>query len=174
MILNPPANVVAFLQNQWFKEPVRVQRIYDQHPDIREQCIRRFLFAGCLTGRQLMKAFGEDGCSRIVWEECSTKIAGFSEGVFPADLDHMVRVVEKWKPKLVLAFGRVADKAINEVLRRYGRTGGYFEILTAPHPAARQFVRQSVLEDLKDMRKHHLCQRYLYQDGKIMDQRGRN
>lgn len=38
--------IVAFLQNQWFKDPEGVKAMFAQHPERRERYISAFLFMG--------------------------------------------------------------------------------------------------------------------------------
>src|SRR6266568_1090430 len=108
--------IVAFMQNQWFRNPHKAREIFDKHSNKREELIARFLFAGRgLSGRRLQAAFG-DLCDQIVWEESSTNFGGESSSLFPADMAHIKRVLEKHKPDIVLAFGKVASNAL-QVLR---------------------------------------------------------
>jgi len=129
-----PPNIVAFLQNQWFREPDRASKILalyeNRKPEEgREQFIRDFLFFGCLTGKRLRAAFGEELCGEIVWEEVSPKLGGKASSVFPADRQHIRRVIAKHQPGLVIAFGKVAADGIGDLVD--------VPILYAPHPAAR-------------------------------------
>lgn len=81
--------IVAFLQNQWFRDPERMKRIReDVHwkDKPRWHWNATWLFFGCLTGRRLLEALGEDLCSEIYWEEISPEIGGFAASAFPADL----------------------------------------------------------------------------------------
>src|SRR5580693_5868087 len=80
--------ILGFLQNAWFKDPVGAQKIFDRYPERRNELIARFLFAGCLTGRNLRKALGEDLCETIIWEETSPKIGGYSSARFPPEPEH--------------------------------------------------------------------------------------
>src|SRR4051812_41878052 len=100
--------VLAFLQNQWFRNPEKVQRMYEENPEHRNDYIRHFLFMGCLTGRRLEQALGEPLCQRIIWEEASPEVGGYASSVFAPDLDHMRKAVEKFSPDIVIAFGKVA------------------------------------------------------------------
>jgi hypothetical protein len=134
--------ILAFLQNQWVKDPARVQAIYDRHgddPDRRAKLNARFLFYRSLTGRRLRAAFGEL-CDEIVWEEASLRKAGKSSGVFPADENHMAECVRHHKPDVVLTFGKVASAALAVVFGTVEVDGKMvdFTILHGPHPAARQ------------------------------------
>lgn len=122
--------IVAFLQNQWFKNPDRVKRLMDRNPEAREWYIKKFLFMGCLTGRRLQGAFGEELCSEIVWEETSRNIGGASNSVFPADEQHIEKVIEKHNPEIILAFGKVAQNGL------WCKSRGV-PVFNFPHPAAR-------------------------------------
>jgi hypothetical protein len=125
--------ILAFLQNQWFRDPVRVRAIYDRNPELRNELIRRFLFGGCLTGRRLLTALGEDLCRQhITWEEISPEIGGHSSSKFPADLDHITAAIRKFDPDLILAFGSIAQDALKRTTSVRPRT-----IIFGPHPAAR-------------------------------------
>jgi hypothetical protein len=132
--------VVAFLQNQWFKEPERVREIYAKRPALREELNKRFLFAGCLTGRRLRKAFGEL-CGSIVWEEVSREVAGESSGCFDPDPSHIGAVINKHKPDIILIFGKVALEGVSLAPEACG-----IELITCPHPASRQ---KDVVEQLQ-------------------------
>lgn len=69
-----PTRIVAFLQNQWFRDPERVKQIiqrmvdrYDEKDpqEIREFYIAAYLFMGCLTGKRLQASCGDclrEGC----------------------------------------------------------------------------------------------------------------
>jgi hypothetical protein len=128
--------IVAFLQNQWFKEPDKIRAMYARNPEKREALNKRFLFYKSLTGKRLKLAFGEELCNSIIWEECSREIGGKSSASFPADLDHMRAVIEKHQPSLMLAFGGIAREAVPKVWT--GQWVGY------SHPAARFITNESV------------------------------
>lgn len=125
--------ILAFLQNQWFRDPVRVKAIYARNPEHRNELIRRFLFGGCLTGRRLMTTFGEDLCwKQITWEEISPEIGGHASSKFPADLGHITVAIRKFDPDVILAFGSIAQEALKRTTSVRPRT-----IVYGPHPAAR-------------------------------------
>lgn len=142
--LTPP-KIVAFLQNQWFKNPEKIKKIIERTTrdraetmtasEVREFYIKTFLFWGCLTGRRLCVAFGKELCDRIVWEECSKEIGGKSSAAFPADLVHMQSVVDNHKPDIVLAFGGIAS---NAAIRLCVEKPTDWRVICGPHPAARQ------------------------------------
>lgn len=122
--------ILAIMQNQWFRDPERVKKIYERNPERRTHFIRQFLFFNCLSGRRLQKAFGADLCRRIVWEEASPQIGGTSRSVYPADLDHLRRAIQAHEPDLIICFGKIAGDALREIKPPV-------EVLFAPHPAAR-------------------------------------
>jgi hypothetical protein len=127
--------ILAFLQNQWFKNPARVKEMYERHPDLRNQYIARFLFMGCLTGRRLQSALGTELCEQIIWEETSKEIGGFSASVFPADHDHIRNAIETHLPDVVLCFGKIAGDGVRAVCCELKVR--HPAVMFAPHPAAR-------------------------------------
>lgn len=143
----PPQPVVAFLQNQWFKNPESARKMFARQPDLREVLIRKTLFMGSVTGRNLARFFSQATCDKIIWEETSKNIAGFSAGCFPADFDHIHSVLNKWSPKVVLAFGRVASDALEYIMLSERPP---WRIVVGPHPASRGsdlFVELRLMND---------------------------
>lgn len=91
--------ILAFLQNQWFKNPAAVKAMLDRHPDKRNEIIKRLLFAGCLSSKRLRAAFG-DLCDRIIWEESSREMADHAGGVFKADTEHIRQAINMHAPEM--------------------------------------------------------------------------
>lgn len=132
--------ILAFLQNQWFKDPERMTRIYAKcggDLDKIAQLDATYLFFGCLTGRRLRTAFGEELCDQIVWANASPKLAGKSSGAFPADPEHMKRMIRHFDPGIVLTFGKIAAEGLQQTVPRLERSHVDFVTIAAPHPAAR-------------------------------------
>jgi hypothetical protein len=150
--------ILAFLQNQWFKDPERVREMYAEHPEHRQRYIASFLFMGCTTGKRLEAAFGEDLCQEIIWEEASLEVAGYSAASFPADPVHIENTLLKFKPSVVLTFGKIASNGlrtivnpdidyytgvnyhrqiIDEWLVHSSRLHLTFNLIEGPHPANR-------------------------------------
>lgn len=121
--------ILAFLQNQWFREPEKVKRMYEEHPEQRNRLIEAFLFMGCTTGRRIRKTFGEDLCDLIIWEEASSEIGGKASSFFRAEPAHIKKAIELHKPDIILTFGVEAKRALNQVWKG--------TIIHCPHPAAR-------------------------------------
>lgn len=137
---------VAFLQNQWFKNPDKIRGMYEGHAakiglyPARARLNELFLFYRSLTGRRLKAAFGDEACRQIVWEEASAVVGGVSSSAYPADPTHMIAVIQHHQPSVVLTFGKIANDGINAVMQLVHRDRlacPKFMILCAPHPAAR-------------------------------------
>lgn len=134
--------IVGILQNQWFRDPEGVKQIFDRWPNKREYLIASYLFMGCLTGRRLRSAFGEDLCDQIVWEEASPEIGGAANSKFPADAKHIASVILKHRPAVVIALGKIAADGVmaamghGSIQQQPERLE--FKLVTGPHPAARQ------------------------------------
>lgn len=134
--------IVAFLQNQWYRDPEGAKAMFARHPERRERYISAFLFMGCLTGKRLQSVFGEELCDGIVWEEISPEIGGHASSKFPADIAHITRVLETHKPTAVLAFGKIAGDALRSMSIGWA-------VIYGPHPAA----RNGAIEGLRKMRE---------------------
>lgn len=137
--------ILAFLQNQWFRDPEAARAAFARHPDRRNDLIRLYLFMGCLTGKRLRQVFG-DLCEEIIWEECSTEIGGKSSTAFPPDLNHMRAAIAKHAPRVVLVFGSLAQGATSTIFREFPG----LQFIYGPHPAS----RVGALAGLSVMRAH--------------------
>ena len=151
--LNRPKKIVAFLQNMWFKDPpvmqAQLQRFLEVDPiSGRERFIRTWLFWSCLTGKRLRRAFGQDLCDEIIWEEGSPEIGGKSSSVFKPKYSHIHRVIEKHNPAIILAFGKVVIPTARLVVQKMMQPGKQPVLIVGPHPAARGGF---VVQDLADM-----------------------
>lgn len=131
--------ILAFLQNQWFPNPERVKAIYARHANDPVHCAKlraAHLFMGCLTGKRIRAAFGDDMRHEIVYAEASPEIGGHASSSFKADPSHIASTIEFWKPKIVIGFGRIAGDGVMAAMRLLqGKSEFYFTL--APHPAAR-------------------------------------
>lgn len=135
--------IVAFLQNQWFKNPERHKGFAERYPQLREEMIRRFLFSGCKTGRILKASLGESLCKQIIWEETSREVGGHSSSIFPPDYEHINGVCLKHNPDIIVAFGKQASEALT-------KRDGFEFLFCGPHPANR---RDGTREELCDLRE---------------------
>jgi len=135
--MNTDRRIVAFLQNQWFDRPLIVERAYAAHAgDIFRQCrlTEAYLFMGCLSGRRLQAAFA-DLRDQIAWANASPKIGSKSSDTFEPDPQHMAKIVQHFKPEIVIGFGKLAQEGILKMLPLMP-AGTHFSVCSAPHPAA--------------------------------------
>lgn len=158
--------IVAFLQNQWFRDPERVKKIIamtvadeaerggKDAEAVREFYIASFLFMGCLTGRRLQEALGEELCDQIVWEECSREIGGQASSKFPPDPDHIHAVLRRHNPHIVLAFGSVATPAVTAAVLKTNIKW----LVCGPHPAARFGNIPAALRDMRGSIERRICE----------------
>lgn len=135
------ARILAILQNQWFKDPDRVRRLYDRYPDRRTAINRQLLFLQSKTGNILTSAFGQELVDAIVWEEASPQIGGHSGAVFPPDRAHIAQAIADHQPDIVLAFGRMAHEGL--YLLPAGPLWGKASV-SYPHPTARHLKREDI------------------------------
>lgn len=140
--------ILALLQNQWSSKPAELQRVMDRHPvgPRRRQIIKRLLFYGCTTGKRLQDAFGTM-LDRIEFENTSPRVGGSSSSYFGSDKAHLLAVVRECQPDLILAFGAVAQRGLEDIgwISHSGPWAG--RAILGPHPAA----RGSVLPELQRM-----------------------
>lgn len=125
-------HIVAFLQNMWVRDPAAVHRGIAKYGERYWRKVMIYaLFAGCLTGRRLKTALGDEMCKRIHWEEVSREISDKPSFVPTPDPEHIRNVLFNENPTIVLCFGKIAAEAVtNEITRG--------TVIVAPHPAARQ------------------------------------
>lgn len=140
--------IVAFLQNAWVRDPARLEKMFAQQDEqFRRRMLASLLFMGCVTGRRLKSAFGEELCDAIVWEETTRVIAGDPKTILPAQPEHIRAVLNELKPAAVLALGAIAAKSVFAVMSDCQHKA---ILITAPHPAARQ---ADVMQRLRDAGK---------------------
>lgn len=147
--------VMGLLQNQWFRDPVRAARLLDYYVrpdgDGRNAFIADMLFRGCLTGRRIKLAFGDRAARRIVWEETTPIMTADPSTVLPVDHGHVRAALDRIRPGLIVAFGRVAASAFSGTPTTpafdYVRDNGA-AVIFAPHPAARGPVTTVRLKQL--------------------------
>lgn len=130
--------IVAFLQNQWFKNPAGVESAINHRPEeqraaFRQRFAQRALFMGCLTGKRLLACLGSPLCNQIYWENASQEMSDHASASPPADHAHIRAVLQEQRPDLILAFGNTAIVALMELVPELWPDN----LLTAPHPAAR-------------------------------------
>ncbi|HYF07664.1 MAG TPA: hypothetical protein VD970_08585 [Acetobacteraceae bacterium] len=127
---NAAGPVLGFLQNAWVRDVARCEAILAQHDSAGKRYIQTaWLFMGCLTGRRLIAAFGDDLAHDIVWDNASPRLADASSGAFPPDPAHIRAVLAEVRPRVVLAFGRIAEQGVRPLWSG--------PLIVGPHPTAR-------------------------------------
>lgn len=138
--------ILAFLQNMWVRNPERVKAMIaretaesgeQEGEELRRRLMTYALFAGCVTGRRLRAAFGQDLCDDIIWEETTREIAGDPKTIFPADYEHIRNALSVHNPSVILTFGRIAHDAVLTVILKDAVLSA-LPLISSPHPAARQ------------------------------------
>jgi hypothetical protein len=137
--------VLAFLQNQWFRNPQRVQeKIALYGEEYRCKFVAYALFAGCLTGRRLRQGLGQDWCDAIIWEEASPVITDRASGCPPPDREHIRAAIKAHRPHVVLCLSKPAQPVVCAECE-----SACIRLLTASHPAARH---NGVMGELRNLR----------------------
>ncbi len=142
----PSTDILAILQNQWFRDGGRAREIMARHADdprTRAKLAGFYLFRGCHTGNVLNSVFGAKRCASIVWENASPQIGEHPSDVFPPDVEYLTKLLNYFRPKVVLAFGKVAEKGLQDaftgpLLHAAHRDGIPLpKLIVGPHPAYR-------------------------------------
>ncbi|RJP48773.1 MAG: hypothetical protein C4586_08660 [Anaerolineaceae bacterium] len=150
--------ILAFLQNMWVREPEKVRAWLDKNPHLWNRAVTGFLFSGCLTGRRIKACFG-DLVEKMTFEECTREIAGDSRTICPPNTAHIEACIEKYKPTVVVTFGRIAAEAVRPIWHAWSTlTPEYF--IALPHPAARQVDTISKLKSAAN-KIRRLCGNYI-------------
>lgn len=130
--------IVAFLQNQWWRDPEGVKKTIARSATP-EKCRLRLIQYGlsiCTTGKRLAKyllpVIGRESWGDIHWENSSREIGGKSSSSFPADLEHMKAVIDDQKPDVILCFGKIAEKGLRQL-----DVAPHIGVLYSVHPASR-------------------------------------
>lgn len=73
-------------------------------------------------------------------------MGGYASSCYPPDREHMVGVINRVKPRVILSFGKVAQEGLQSIMTVLSPE---LTIIYGPHPAARH---ADVLADLRVMR----------------------
>lgn len=90
------------------------------------------------TGVRLQEALPAETFEVVVCN-ASPALADSPDGIFPADLGHLRRVVRRTEPDVILACGRVAQKAMAEI-------SPAIPVVAMSHPAYRLLSNQKTAE----------------------------
>jgi len=91
--------------------------------------IRVINFNGGRVGKTLRRAFG-DVCMSWMYEEVAPRVGNYCGDNTPVDRNHVKKVIDVARPKVILALGKVAQDTLSSVCCPC-------EIVHAPHPSAR-------------------------------------
>ena len=139
--------IVAFLQNQWWHDPEGVKKRIAEHadPEVFRLRLISYGLSICTTGKRLEKyllpALTPETFKAIHWENSSREIGGKSKSSFPADIEHMQKVINEQDPDVILCFGVIARQGLDQC-----RLLSDTDVLHAVHPASR-----GSLDSLKHM-----------------------
>ncbi|RYG31190.1 hypothetical protein EON81_23440 [bacterium] len=141
---------LAILQNQWLGPNVtiaKLARLNAMPIEIHNRWVAMCLFAGCLTGRRLQKAFVSQEINLITWSDASREAGTHSAAKFPADPVHIDELMRHVRPDIVILFGRIADEGFTDWLQANPDRAPW-KIIRSPHPAARGASTVSSLNDV--------------------------
>lgn len=122
--------IVGFLQNPWFPPGTREEHIIAYRDD---QDFHRRLLEGTMSGRRLSVAF-EDLYDAIHWDNTNWRPAFMASGREEPDHQHMMDVVKREQPDLILCFGNQARDAMRAIGRLFNKK---HDFLHCHHPNAR-------------------------------------
>jgi len=135
----------------WVYNPERVQEALDRSEKRGHKVeFQKRLLAQSFTGKRLIKYLGEDLFRQIHWENISPKIGSKSSSHFPADYKHIKKIINKFKPQVIILFGNLAIQTFDRFPN--------FDSLDFPddlcifqltHPAARSSDIPNELQTLK-------------------------
>jgi hypothetical protein len=96
--------IVAFLQNPWFKPGIS-QRHIEMYTN--DQDFHRRVLAQSMSGKRLMQAFGE-WYDRVWWDNANPVPVFQASGRQDANIYHMMGVITRVSPKIVMTVGEQA------------------------------------------------------------------
>lgn len=134
------SEIVAFLQNPWFKPGTDEGHIRLYMDDVD---FRRRVLSMSMTGTRLLNAFGSDFYEGIWWDNANPRPTFDPQGALPPDKEHIYQVIERHRPvQLILTFGLHARSGVQEVLEsRMGRPEALAwmetHVMHCHHPNAR-------------------------------------
>src|SRR3990172_3724574 len=108
--LNEVCDVVGVLQNAW--SPSHNWDQNTEHGYL--QWTRALLFS--MTGSRLLKCLGPDMYAKIAWHNSSNSVARKPRGAEIADPNHIQLILRQRQPTLIVAFGQIAERAVNYAL----------------------------------------------------------
>ena len=117
--------VLYILQNGYHSEKYRYRNLQEWSVDLHRSH----------TGRRLMEMI-PDGCYYFVINS-TPEVGENVDSMLSPNLDYIISWINKIKPDVIVACGKVAQRACNKLL---------LDFISAPHPAWRQLSRNKTEE----------------------------
>ncbi len=125
--------ILAFVQNINVKKPEKLARKLEEAE--RAVVVQELIFKRNEVGNRLKKAFGKKFCKDIIWESITERIGRISSSMQPPEDLYLATVLARWKPDLVLTFGNIATRNIQDFREKLDDTDWIF--IPCIHPTAR-------------------------------------
>lgn len=93
------------------------------------------------TGRRLFSEVIPLSRYRVRFVNANPTLAETPDGIFPPDLSHLRRQIRRARPSVILACGRVAERALALIARDSCELIAGAALLAMPHPASRGLSR---------------------------------
>lgn len=140
-------NIIAFLQNPWFRPETSERHIIMYRDD---QDFHRKVLSMSMTGKRLMEAFGNI-YDAIHWDNTNWRPAWYAAGRVEPDYDHMTRVLHaapRWD--LILTFGKQAKLALLNIIEEMPNDSwkiyNKIPVMSCHHPNARHMTQADLRE----------------------------
>ena len=146
-------SAIVIMQNMWVKDPAIVKEILNRHPGAWQECVKRFLFSGCKTGRIFQQCWSNKVCELCVWDESTFEIADNPRWVPNYDGMHMLNAIKQMKPNIIILVGKQARDGFASICHYvdYGEPS----IFSCQHPCARGSGVLPHLREIGNVLKKH-------------------
>ena len=131
--------VVAFLQNAYFKDPnCESAKLYVSDPEFRRKAL-----AQSMTGSRLLSALGKDLFNLIHWDNATDEVGDERRSSLPAKPSHILNVVNRLRPYVILTFGRTAKDGV-VFASQYFNLNQSLAIFCMSHPSAMGLTKREM------------------------------
>lgn len=145
--------ILAFLQNPWFRKGTSQHHIemYRDNQDFHHRVLSL-----SMTGKRLVRAFGEL-YPLIHWDNTNWRPSSQASGREESDYTHMMTVLARILPDIVLAFGNQAIEACHYI-KSHDMMPEHIIILNCHHPNARHRTQEHLNQFAELVRKYSCTQ----------------
>ena len=119
------ATILFILQNGYHSEKYQFRNLEEWYVDLERS----------YTGKRLKKMIPDNADPKVI--NASENIGNESSSCFPADANYIKKMIDKYKPKIICACGKIAQDGCEEIGIDY---------IPLPHPAWRQLSNKRVNE----------------------------